>query len=93
MSNGLNDPSPKRNVLASYLQAVVMLCQARKITSALSAASAVCDHVRDWLHGTPRGEWVSMGVVSDGSYGVPEGLMYSFPVTCRGGDWSIVPGE
>lgn len=66
--------------------------QARNMSSALSAASSVCDHIRDWVHGTPPGHWVSMGVLSDGSYGVPEGLCYSFPVTCQNGDWSIVQG-
>ena len=50
------------------------------------------DHVRDWVHGTPEGDWVSMGIASDGSYGIAEGLMYSFPVTVSGGTWSIVQG-
>ena len=58
----------------------------------MSAASAACDHVRDWLLGTPKGAWVSMGVYSDGSYGTPKGLVYSFPVTCAGGSWEIVQG-
>ena len=68
---------------------------ARKFSSALSAASSVCDHVRDWVHGTPEGTWTSMGVISpggDAGYGVEAGLMYSFPVTCAGGKWSIVQG-
>ncbi|MDP9020044.1 MAG: malate dehydrogenase [Actinomycetota bacterium] len=65
---------------------------ARGASSAASAASAAVDHVRDWVSGTPAGDWVSMAVVSDGSYGVPEGLVSSFPVTCAGGEWSIVPG-
>ena len=55
----------------------------------------MCDHVRDWINGTPEGTWVSMGVVSpggEGAYGVEEGLMYSFPVTCADGKWSIVKG-
>lgn len=67
---------------------------ARKLSSALSAASSVCDHVRDWVNGTAPGTWTSMGVVSPGgddAYGIEEGLMYSFPVTCAGGKWSIVP--
>ncbi|KAK9868614.1 hypothetical protein WJX84_005232 [Apatococcus fuscideae] len=68
------------------------IIKARNMSSALSAASSVCDHIRDWVHGTPPGHWVSMGVLSDGSYGVPEGLCYSFPVTCQNGDWSIVQG-
>jgi malate dehydrogenase len=65
---------------------------ARGASSAASAASAAIDHVRDWALGTPAGDWVSMAVYSDGSYGVPEGLLSSFPVTCSGGKWSIVQG-
>eukprot|EP00244_Chara_vulgaris_P005839 TRINITY_DN22489_c0_g1_i3.p1 TRINITY_DN22489_c0_g1~~TRINITY_DN22489_c0_g1_i3.p1 ORF type:complete len:390 (+),score=72.26 TRINITY_DN22489_c0_g1_i3:167-1171(+) len=64
----------------------------RKFSSALSAASAVCDHVSNWIKGTPAGTWVSMGVFSDGSYGIPAGLIYSFPVTTKNGDWEIVQG-
>ncbi|PWZ40914.1 Malate dehydrogenase, cytoplasmic [Zea mays] len=67
--------------------------KARKQSSSLSAASAACDHMRDWILGTPKGTWVSMGVCSDGSYGVPKGIFYSFPVTCEKGEWSIVQGE
>jgi hypothetical protein len=62
----------------------------RGLSSALSAASSACDHIRDWVLGTPEGTWVSMGVISDGSYGQPEGIVYSFPCTCSGGEWSIV---
>jgi len=65
---------------------------ARKLSSAMSAASSVCDHVYDWLNGTEEGVTTSMGVVSDGSYGIPKDLVYSFPVTCSGGKWSIVQG-
>ena len=65
---------------------------ARGASSAASAASATVDAARDWLLGTPDGDWTSMSVVSDGSYGVPEGLIYSFPVTTKDGIWSIVPG-
>eukprot|EP00249_Psilotum_nudum_P011599 c23264_g1_i1 orf=461-1462(+) len=68
------------------------IIKARKLSSALSAASSACDHIRDWVLGTPKGTWVSMGVYSDGSYDVPPGLIYSYPVTCAGGDWSIVKG-
>jgi malate dehydrogenase len=60
--------------------------------TAASAASATVDAARDWLFGTPAGDWVSMAVVSDGSYGVPEGLISSFPVTTKDGNWSIVQG-
>lgn len=65
---------------------------ARGSSSAASAASASIDHVRDWVGGTAEGDWVSMAVPSDGSYGVPEGLISSFPVTCAGGEYSIVQG-
>ena len=68
------------------------IIEARKLSSALSAASSVCDHVYDWLNGTAEGVTTSMGVVSDGSYGIPEGIVYSYPVTCSGGKWSIVQG-
>ncbi len=65
---------------------------ARGASSAASAANAAIDHMRDWHHGTPEGDWVSMGVPSDGSYGVPEGLISSFPCVVRDGDWQIVNG-
>lgn len=65
---------------------------ARGASSAASAANGAVDHIHDWALGTPDDDWVSMGVPSDGSYGIPEGLMYSFPVTCKDGDYSIVQG-
>jgi len=65
---------------------------ARGASSAASAANAAMDHIRSWHLGTPEGDWVSMGIPSDGSYGVPEGLMSSFPCTCSGGEYSIVQG-
>jgi malate dehydrogenase len=68
------------------------IIDARGASSAASAASATVDAARDWLLGSPKDDWVSMAVVSDGSYGVPEGLISSFPVTTKGGDWSIVTG-
>jgi malate dehydrogenase len=68
------------------------IIDARGASSAASAASATCNAARDWLNGTPADDWVSMAVVSDGSYGVPEGLISSFPVTTANGDWSIVQG-
>ncbi len=67
------------------------IIEARGSSSAASAASATIDHTRDWLGGTAEGDWTSMAVVSDGSYGVAEGLISSFPVTTSGGDWTIVP--
>ena len=68
------------------------IIQARGASSAASAANAAIDHVRDWVLGTPEGDWVSMSVVSDGSYGIPEGLISSFPATAAGGSWQIVQG-
>ena len=65
---------------------------ARGASSAASAANAAIGYVRDWVLDTPEGDWVSMGVPSDGSYGVPEGLVSSFPCVCREGDWEIVQG-
>jgi len=66
--------------------------KARGASSAASAASAVIDHMRSWLNGTGEGDWVSMAVPSDGSYGIPEGVVYSYPVTLAGGEYRIVPG-
>jgi malate dehydrogenase len=66
------------------------IIDARGASSAASAANAALEHVRDWALGTEEGDWTSMGVPSDGSYGIEEGLMYSFPVTCAGGQYSIV---
>jgi len=66
--------------------------KAPKLSRAVSAAKAICDHVRPWWFGTPQGEHTSMGVIADGSYGIPAGLCYSFPVTIAGGSISIVQG-
>jgi malate dehydrogenase len=68
------------------------IIDARGASSAASAASAAIDHVHDWVLGTPEGDWVSMAIPSDGSYGVPEGLISSFPVTTAGGEYTIVQG-
>ena len=68
------------------------IIQARGASSAASAASAAVDHVRDWVLGTPEGDWVSMAVPSQGAYGVEEGLIYSVPVTCEGGRYQVVEG-
>jgi malate dehydrogenase len=68
------------------------IIDARGASSAASAANAAIDHVHDWLLGTPAGDWVSMSVPSDGSYGVEEGLISSFPVTCKDGEYEIVTG-
>jgi malate dehydrogenase len=66
--------------------------KARGSSSAASAASAAIDHMRDWALGTPDGDWVSMAVPADGSYGIGEGVMYSYPVTCKGGHYMVVHG-
>jgi malate dehydrogenase len=67
------------------------IIEARGLSSAASAANAAIDHMHDWALGTARGDWTSMAVCSDGSYGVPEGLISGFPCVCKDGDWSIVP--
>jgi malate dehydrogenase len=67
------------------------IIEARGLSSAASAANAAIDHIRDWVHGT-SGRWVTMGVASDGSYDIPEEIIYGFPVTCSGGKYEIVKG-
>jgi malate dehydrogenase len=68
------------------------IIEARGLSSAASAANAAIDHIRDWAMGTRDGDWVSMGIPSDGSYGIPEGILYGYPVTCKGGKYEIVKG-
>jgi len=68
------------------------IIDARGASSAASAANAALEHMRDWALGTPADDWTSMGIPSDGSYGIDTGLMYSFPVRCKGGDYEIVQG-
>ena len=68
------------------------IIKARGLSSAASAANAAIDHMHSWALGTANGDWVSMAVPSDGSYGVPEGIISSFPCTCSGGEWKIVQG-
>jgi malate dehydrogenase len=68
------------------------IIEARGLSSAASAANAAIDHVRSWVLGTPEGDWVSMGIPSDGSYGIAEGVVYSYPVRCLRGDYQIVQG-
>jgi malate dehydrogenase len=68
------------------------IIKARGASSAASAASAAIDHIRTWVLGTAEGDWVSMGVPSDGSYGIPKGVIYGYPVTCKNGDYQIVQG-
>jgi len=68
------------------------IIEARGLSSAASAASAAIDHLRDWVHGTPEGDWVSMGIPADGSYGIPEGILYGMPVVCKNGAYQVVQG-
>jgi len=68
------------------------IIEARGLSSAASAASAALDHMRNWIFGTAEGQWVTMGILSDGSYGVPADLMFGFPVTCKNGEFNIVQG-
>ena len=81
----------QKTFIPTVQQRGAKVIEARQKSSAASAATAACDHVRDWLLGTTPGEIVSMGVFSDGSkYGVRAGLMYSFPVTCSGGEYHVI---
>jgi len=68
------------------------IIKARGASSAASAASSAIDHIHDWVKGSPAGDWLSMAVPSDGSYGIPAGVIYGFPVTCKDGDYQIVQG-
>ena len=68
------------------------IIEARGFSSAASAANAAIEHMRDWVNGTPVGDWTTMGIPSDGSYGIPEGVIYGYPVTCANGSFQIVQG-
>ena len=82
----------EKDFIPTVQQRGAAIIEARGASSAASAANAACDHVRTWALGSDAGDWVSMAIVSDGSYGVPEGLVSSFPVTCTGGEYTIVQG-
>jgi malate dehydrogenase len=82
----------KEHFIPTVQQRGAAIIKARGTSSAASAASAALDHIHDWMLGTASGDWVSMGIPSDGSYGIPEGVIYSYPVTCKGGEYSIVQG-
>lgn len=82
----------KQDFIPTVQQRGAAIIAARGASSAASAANAAICHMRDWALGTPDGDWVSMGVYSDGSYGIEEGLIYSFPCVCQNGDWQIVQG-
>ena len=82
----------KETFIPTVQQRGAAIIKARGASSAASAASSAIDHVRTWVHGTADGDWVSMAIPSDGSYGVREGVVYSYPVTCSGGEYEIVQG-
>ncbi len=87
-----DDAWVEKEFIPAVQQRGAAIIEARGASSAASAASAAIDHVHDWVLGTAAGDWVSMGIPSDGSYDVPEGLISSFPVTTAGGAYRIVPG-
>ncbi len=82
----------EKEFIPTVQQRGAAVIEARGASSAASAANAACDHVRTWALGSSTDDWVSMAIVSDGSYGVPEGLVSSFPVTCEKGEYRIVQG-
>ncbi|HWW20285.1 MAG TPA: malate dehydrogenase [Steroidobacteraceae bacterium] len=90
-AKGLVDqPWIEQHFIPTVQQRGAAVIKARGSSSAASAASAALDHVRTWVQGTADGDWTSMGIPSEGSYGVKEGLIYSYPVTCKNGDYQIV---
>jgi len=82
----------EKDFIPTVQQRGAAIIKARGASSAASAASAAIDHVRDWFAGSAAGDWLSMGIPSDGSYGIPEGVIYSYPVTIKGGKYEIVQG-
>ena len=82
----------KDTFIPTVQQRGAAVIKARGTSSAASAAAAALDHIHDWMLGTRPGDWVSMAVPADGSYGIPEGVIYSYPVTCKDGEYAIVPG-
>jgi len=82
----------KDNFIPTVAKRGAAIIEARGLSSAASAANAAIEHIRDWVYGTPAGDWVSMGIPADGSYGIAEGVIYGYPVTCKDGKYQIVPG-
>lgn len=82
----------EKDFIPTIQQRGAAIINARGLSSAASAANAAIEHVRDWVAGTRDGDWVSMGIASDGSYGIPEGVMYGYPAVCKGGKFEIVKG-
>ena len=88
----VDDAWYKEQFIPIVQQRGAAIIKARGASSAASAASAAIDHIHDWVTGTSQDDWVSMAIPSDGSYGIPEGVIYGFPVTCRDGEYQIVQG-
>jgi len=91
VSGKLNETWVKNEFIPRVQNRGAEIIKARGLSSAASAASAAIDHMRDWALGTKNNDWVSMAIPSDGSYGISKGIIYSFPVTCQNGSYSIVP--
>lgn len=89
----LNDPGwVEGHFIPTVQKRGTVVIEARGLSSAASAANAAIDHIHDWVFGTPENDWVSMAIPSDGSYGIPAGIFYGYPVTCREGIYKIVSG-
>ena len=82
----------ERDFIPTVQKRGAAIIEARGLSSAASAANGIVCHMRDWILGTPDGDWVTMGIPSDGSYGIPEGLFFGYPVTCQNGQYRIVQG-
>ena len=82
----------EKNFIPTIQKRGAAIIDARGLSSAASAANAAIDHIRDWTFGTRDGDWISMGIPSDGSYGIAEGVLYGYPVTCKNGKYEIVKG-
>jgi len=91
-SDAVEDGWYKETFIPTVQKRGAAIIEARGLSSAASAANAAIDHMRTWVMGTDANDWVSMGIPSDGSYGITEGLIYSFPVTCKDGEYEIVQG-
>lgn len=91
VSDLVDQPWLESNFIPTVQKRGAAIIEARGLSSAASAANAAIDHIRDWVLGTD-GEWVTMGIPSDGSYGIPEGVIYGYPVTCKDGKYEIVQG-
>jgi len=82
----------EQNLIPTVQKRGAAIIAARGLSSAASAANAAIDHMHDWIMGTPEGDWITMGIPADGSYGIAEGVLYGYPVTCKGGEYQIVKG-